>query len=47
MSAKSNPGDGSHGRGTKGSKALSEGQTRDSWGFLADMVRGLRGLLRS
>ncbi|WP_018255972.1 lariocidin/triculamin family lasso peptide core domain [Salinispora mooreana] len=46
MSAKSNPGDGTHGRGIKGSKALAGETARGPVGFLADLARGLRGLLR-
>lgn len=46
MSAKSNPGDGTHGRGTKGSRALADEGARAPLGFVVDLVRGLRDLLR-
>ncbi|SCL26962.1 hypothetical protein [Micromonospora inyonensis] len=46
MSAKSNPGDGTHGKGTKGSKALAGEGSRGPLGFVVDLARGLRDLLR-
>lgn len=42
MSAKSHPGDGSHGRGVKG--RLAESDHHRPWDFLRSVVRGLRAL---
>lgn len=44
MSAKSNPGDGSHGRGVKGGRV--DGEARGAFGFVLDLVRGLARLRR-
>lgn len=45
MSAKSHPGDGTHGKGVKGGK--TDGGATGPLGFLRDLVRGLSRLRRS
>jgi hypothetical protein len=47
VSAKSNPGDGNHGRGVKGGRSGSDGPRTGPLQFLRDMLRGLRLLGRS
>jgi hypothetical protein len=44
MSAKSHPGDGSHGRGVKGGGGLVGEGSRGPLGFVTDLVRGLWNL---
>ncbi len=45
MSTKSNPGDGTHGKGTKGGK--TDGGPSGLMSFVRQMWRGLGGLARS
>jgi hypothetical protein len=44
MSAKSNPGDGTHGRGVKGGRV--DGEVQGAFSFVVGFVRGLIGLRR-
>lgn len=47
MSAKSSPGDGSHGRGLKGGRSGTAGRRSSPAQFLRDVVRALWGLRRA
>lgn len=46
MSAKSKPGDGTHGKGAKGGRAGADDTPVSPFQFLKDLVRGLWGLRR-
>jgi hypothetical protein len=47
MSAKSNPGDGVHGKGVKGGRSGTPSSPIGPFQFLRDLVRGLRAFHRS